>query len=269
MTDTKPRFLIEELPIAYLSSASLLKTLREAKNRRNSSARNPLLAFAHPLYAAGQLEESRGVRSIRSQAYRELLDIGLSELPETADEAREIARLLGAPEETEPLQLRDKASRDTVLRFNQEKRLADYQYLLFAMHGVMPGEVSRLTQSALILSDDFLTMGDVFGLELNAELVALSACNTGRGEQIRGEGVMGLTRAFMYAGAPSIAVTLWSVESLSAKTLSVGLFRHLKSGLAPAQALRESKLGMLHGEEGRDYQHPFYWAPFVMFGDGR
>jgi CHAT domain-containing protein len=123
-------------------------------------------------------------------------------------------------------------------------------------------------QSALILSDNFLKMADVFSLQLNAKLVELSACNTGMGKHVRGEGIMGLTRAFMYAGTPAIAVTLWSVESLSAKTLSIGMFRYLKEGYTPAQALRAIKVRMLRGEEGQDYNHPYYWAPYVVFGDG-
>jgi CHAT domain-containing protein len=263
-----PHYLIEDIPITYLSSASLLKTLREAKARRTISARYPLLAFAHPVYNVDTPQETATVRGLRTQAYRELLGGGLPELPETAEEAETVAELFNAPVETEPLQLRQDASRNNVFSLNTKKRLDDYQYLLFAMHGVLPGEVSRITQSALILSDDFLMMADVFSLQLNAKLVALSACNTGRGEQVRGEGVMGLTRAFMYAGTPAIAVTLWSVESLSAKTLSIGMFRYLKEGHTPAQALRAIKVRMLHGEEGQDYSHPYYWAPYVVFGDG-
>ena len=112
-------------------------------------------------------------------------------------------------------------------------------------------------------------MADVFGLQLNTKLVALSACNTGRGIPVNGEGVMGLTRAFMYAGTPAVAVTLWSVESRSARDLDIGFFRQLNAGLPPAQALQAIKVQMLRGELGESYRHPYYWAPFVVFGDGR
>jgi CHAT domain-containing protein len=263
-----PHYLIEDIPISYLSSASLLKTLREAKARRTTSTHYPVLAFAHPVYTLDIPQNTGTVRSLRSEAYRELLGGGIPELPETAEEAKTVAALLNAPEESDPVQLRWDASRTNVFAFNTNKHLDDYQYLLFAMHGVLPGEVSHLVQSALLLSDDFLTTADVFSLQLNAQLVVLSACNTGMGKQVRGEGVIGLTRAFMYAGTPTIAVTLWSVESLSAKTLSIGIFRHLKAGYVPAQALRAVKIRMLRGEEGQDYRRPYYWAPFVVFGDG-
>ena len=155
-----------------------------------------------------------------------------------------------------------------MFRFNTQERLDDYRYLLFSAHAILPGEVDHVTQSALVLSDNYLTTADVFGLQLNAKLVSLSACNTGRGMQVKGEGVRGLTRAFMYAGTPAVAVTIWSVESLSAKDLDIGFFRHLKDGLPPARALQAIKLQMLRGEEGKNYRHPYYWAPFVIFGDG-
>ena len=75
---------------------------------------------------------------------------------------------------------------------------------------------------------------------------------------MRSEGVMGLTRAFMYAGTPAIAVTLWSVESFSAKELNVGMFEYLNQGQSPVYALRSTKLRMLRGEKGEGYRHPYY-----------
>jgi tetratricopeptide (TPR) repeat protein len=262
------RYLIEDIPISYLSSASLLKTLREAQARRTATARYPLLAFAHPVYRIDTPQETGTIRGLRVQAYRELLGGGLPELPETAEEAKIIADLLNAPGESDPLQLRESASHVKVFELNSRERLDDYDYLLFAMHGVLPGEVNRVTQSALVFSDNFLTMADVFGLQLNAKLVSLSACNTGMGKQVKGEGVIGLTRAFMYAGTPTVAVTLWSVESLSARDLDIGFFRHLNEGMSPAQALQTIKVQMLRGEYNEKYRSPYYWAPFVVFGDG-
>ena len=262
----EPHYLIEDIPISYLSSTSLLKTLREAQARRSSTARYPLLAFADPAYRTSR--KGGSVRALRDRSYRDFFGGDFTELPETAGEARAIAELLEAPQESEPLQLRENAARAKVFELNAAERLDDYHYLLFAMHGVLPGDADRITQSALVLFDDYLTMADVFGLKLNARLVSLSACNTGRGTQVRGEGVMGLTRAFMYAGTPAVAVTLWSVESLSAKELDVGFFRFLNEGYSPARALQAIKLQMLRGEIGEEYHNPYYWAPFVIFGDG-
>ena len=175
-----------------------------------------------------------------------------------------------------PLQLRQNASRSNVLKLNAEQKLADYRYVVFSCHGVVPDVTNRVSQPALVLSQPdpaggagFLTMADTFDLRLDADLVTLSACNTGRGMEVRGEGVMGLTRSFMYAGTPAISVTLWSVESISAKTLSTGLYENLKAGRGRAEALREIKLRMIHGEEDENYRYPYFWAPLVLFGDGR
>jgi len=277
-----PHYLIEDIPISYLSSASLLKILRDAQARRHAPAQYPLLAFAHPVYRAasdatpnpGQ-EAQQGIAMdvLRTQAYQDLLRGSFRELPETAEEVAVIAQLLNAPETSDPLQLRERASRANVFAFNDTERLKDYQYVVFSTHGVLPGEINYVTQPALVLShpenNGYLTMADVFGLQLNAKLVALSACNTGSGEHIRGEGVMGLTRAFMYAGTPAVAVTLWSVESKSAKELDVGMFAHLQQGQSPINALRAIKLQMLRGEKRDKYTYPSYWAPFVLFGDGK
>lgn len=281
-----PRYLIEDHAVVYLSSASLLKTIRSAQKRRKERPKYPLLAFAHPVYENAVQTESKQksiqtkgvatVTSLRGGAYLDLMGGGFAELPETEAEAREIMAILKAPETSGPLQLRQNASRSTVLALNQSGKLDDYRYVVFSCHGILPGEIDRVTQPALVLSnpdpqsntDGFLTMADVFGIKLNADMVTLSACNTGRGKAEKGEGVRGLTRAFMYAGTPAISVTLWSVESQSAKQLSTGLYRNLKLGKNRSEALRQIKLRMIRGETGTLFQHPFFWAPVVIFGDG-
>lgn len=270
-----PHYLVEDHAIAYLSSASLLKTLREARARKQVRPPYPLLAFANPSYAKdskGQAEEG-SVRGLQTRAYKAILRGGFIDLPETEDEVRTIKEVLRAPEASNPLLVKEAASRSTVFSLNRAGKLAAYRYLVFACHGVLPGEVDRVVQPALVLShperDGYLTMGDVFGLQLNADLVSLSACNTGRGSEVKSEGVMGLTRAFMYSGSPAVSVTLWSIESQSAMELDVGLFRYLNQKHGRAAALQEIKLAMLRGEKGDKYRHPFFWAPLVVFGDGR
>ena len=261
-------FLLEDVSISYLSSASLLKTLENTRNRTADVTRYPLLVFAHPDYDALDARIEGATRSFQIQAVVSAFRGAIPELPETEAEARTIVALFQAPPKSHPLQLRRDASRANLLRMNADGRLDDYQYLLFSLHGLIPGEVSYVNQPALILSDDLVMMSDVFGLSLNADMIMLSACNTGRGKYQRGEGVMGLTRAFMYAGTPTTTVTLWSVHSMSAKALSVGLFQHLKQGYTPAHALRAIKLQMLKGEKGDPFKQPFHWAPFVIFGEG-
>jgi CHAT domain-containing protein len=112
-------------------------------------------------------------------------------------------------------------------------------------------------------------MGEIFGLKFNADLVTLSACNTGRGQLITGEGVIGLTRAFMYAGTPAVAMTLWSIESRSSQELTTCWFKRLKAQPhCLAEDLRQTKLELLNlkGTIKNFYRHPYFWSGWVVFG---
>jgi CHAT domain-containing protein len=216
-------------------------------------------------------------KELRSGAYLDVMGGSFAELPETEEAVGRIKTILKAPASSRPLQLRQNASRSKVLSLNQAGKLSEYRYVIFSCHGILPGEIDQISQPAIVLSNPdpttgsngFLTMADVFSLKLNAQLVTLSACNTGRGKIEKGQGVRGLTRAFMYAGTPAISVTLWSVESQSAMHLSAGLYSHLSKGKNKAEALRQIKLKMINGQTGELYRHPFFWAPVVIFGDGR
>ena len=290
------RYLVQDYSVAYLSSASLLKTLREARKGEKQKPPYPFLAFADPITekiqfpgesplksdGGGKPSVTKGASRINENptcVYLDLMGGSFPRLPDSAREAREIKKLFKAPDIPKPLHLRGDASRSKVFDLNRDGCLDDYRYILFSCHGILPNQVDRVTQPALVLSHPdpktkkagFLTMADVFSLKLNADLVTLSACNTGRGEVQKGEGVRGLTRAFMYAGTPAVAATLWSIVSSSTKALSIGLHKNLKAGKGRAEALREVKLRMIEGkgEVGWLYKHPFFWAPMVLFGEGR
>jgi CHAT domain-containing protein len=215
-------------------------------------------------------------------------EISIPRLPETADEAKSIAAILGG---RSALYLREKAQERTV----KTTDLSRARYLHFATHGFLGGEFLEVQaaqtrgkrgetgQPAIALTlvgnlqgeDGLLTMKEVIeDLELNAALVVLSACNTA-GETtsaLNGEGFAGLTRAFMYAGAKGLVVSHWSVESRSAQDLITELFRGLKSGKPPAAALaaaREkiAKGTLMTGNRAISTSHPYFWAPFVLVGD--
>jgi tetratricopeptide (TPR) repeat protein len=274
-----PHYLIEDHAVVYLSSASLLKVLRDTKAQRQIQPPKTFLAFANPAYplcdeesAERTIGRTSTVNQLRSKAYRDIMGaVCFPRLPETAEEANTIAALFQNSDSS--LYLGEQANHSTVLNLNQQGQMADYRYLLFAVHGLLPYEVQGLAQASLVLSNsemiEYLTMAEAFNLQLNADFINLSACNTGGGEQIKGEGIMGLTRAFMYAGTLAISVTLWSVESASAENLSIGIFANLKNGLTPAEAVRQIKLKMIAGHAKEPYyRHPFYWAPFVLYGNG-
>ncbi|MEO5367373.1 MAG: tetratricopeptide repeat protein [Magnetococcus sp. WYHC-3] len=272
----RPTYLVERHTLSYLSSASLLRVLRDADKRRAHMAPYPLLAVANPDFGSPApetaLAENLGPTHMMTR--QALLRLGgFDPLPDTEEEARSIARLLQAPASSRPLLLGREASVATLEDMNRQGVLDDYRHVVFATHGLLPGEVDALTQPALVLShpehEGLLTLEGVLGLRLNARLVSLSACQTGLGTHLEGEGIMGMTRAFMYAGTPAVAVTLWSVESRSAMALNVGFFDRLRHSGDAAEALGQIKRAMIAGTAGARYQEPYYWAPLVLFGDGR
>jgi CHAT domain-containing protein len=113
--------------------------------------------------------------------------------------------------------------------------------------------------------DGFLRLNDIYHLNLPIELVVLSACSTGRGKEIKGEGMIGLTRGFMYAGASSVMASLWKVDDAATAELMKGFYeRTLKDGMPSAAALRHAQLSMLKQKRWRT---PFYWAAFVLQGE--
>jgi tetratricopeptide (TPR) repeat protein/CHAT domain-containing protein len=288
----KPHYLLQDYAISYLSSASLLKTLRDAKQRRGTTQRQPLLAFADPVYPTQdcQLKDDSLLAQQVRDYYALLIDGGLDEKSECPkklpSEAQSIIKSLELKEDSEPpfLISGNDASRQTLLTMNSKGQLEDSKYVVFSTHGLVPNKITPLMQPALLLSHTtpleqekdengemvlkgFLTMSDVFRLKMNADLVMLSACNTGRGETIKGEGTIGLTRAFMYAGTPAVSITLWSIEALAAKKLNVAWFTRLKAGQPLADSLREAKLEML--DKSGYYPYPYAWAGVVVFGDGK
>ena len=128
-------------------------------------------------------------------------------------------------------------------------------------------------RSGIILSledsdkeDGILQIAEIMRLKFNADLVTLSACRTGLGKLISGEGVLGLTRAFLYAGARSVQASLWNVNDTATAELMTAFYRNLKRGLPKDEALRQAKLELLHGKQ-LSWRHPYFWASFVLTGE--
>lgn len=152
--------------------------------------------------------------------------------------------------------------------------LGQYRYLHFATHGLLDEIHPELSGIVLSLiseqgqpQDSFLKLHEIYNLKLSAELVVLSACQTGLGKQIKGEGMVGLTRGFMYAGAPRVVASLWKVQDDATAELMAQFYRGmLREGKRPAEALRAAQVGML---SRNNWQSPFYWAAFVLQGEWR
>ncbi len=255
-------WLANKYHFAYLPSLAALASERLYARARSGAA--GLVSFADPVFAG-----PKGATA-------------LPRLPETADEARAIAKALGGESR---LYLRADANEYAV----KNTRLDRTRYLHFATHGLLSGEFLSLggdasashPQPALALTmdgdlngeDGLLTMREVIeDLKLDSDLVVLSACNTA-GEPGRagtGEGFAGLTRAFMFAGAHGMVVSHWSVESLSAQDLITATFRHIAAGQEPMAALEAARRALRTETQtgSRPFvpAHPFFWAPFVYVG---
>ena len=283
---------------AYLPSLSAL-TSQRLFPKRAAASKLDLMAFADPTFAPDATHTMTGA-TVKALAQLNVGGFGraaggpvIPRLAETAEEANEIARVLGGKSQ---LYIGDAAQEKVA----KSADLRTARFVLFATHGFLGGEylnsdlplteggeVRRVArtqaQPALALTlvgdlkgeDGLLTMKEVIeDLELNAELVALSACNTAgeSGQANNGEGFAGLTRAFMYAGAKGLLVSHWSVDSLSTQALMTATFRNIKSGMGALPAVSDAQKQLLGGGYSRDGHyfsraHPFFWAAFVYVGD--
>ena len=182
------------------------------------------------------------------------------------EEAEGIASLV--PKQESLLALDFAASLTTA----QNPELEKYRILHFATHGFLNSKHPELSGLVFSLVDEkgrpqdgFLRFHQIYNLRLSAELVVLSGCRTALGKEIRGEGLMGLTRGFMYAGAPRVVASLWSVEDRATAELMKRFYKAmLVDGLRPAAALRAAQIE-LHAQSG--WEAPYYWAGFILQGD--
>src|SRR5262249_35108006 len=191
-------------------------------------------------------------------------------LPFTRQEANDIADLVPKNETLELLDFDANRNRAT----NPE--IGTYRYIHFASHGYINTEQPQLSAIILSLVDKdgkpqphggFLRTIDIFNLNLPAEMIVLSACETGLGKEVKGEGLVGFTRGFMYAGAPRVLVSLWSVsDQATAKLMERFYKRMLKKEMPPAAALRAAQKRML---DEKKWAAPYYWAAFVLQGEWR
>ncbi len=201
---------------------------------------------------------------------RSLTDVGVTfqRLPFTRQEGSRILSLV--PQSQSYSAFDFAANRATAL----SPQLDQYQIVHFATHGILNSKNPELSGVVLSMFDQqgqpangFLRLNDIFNLNLPAELVVLSACETGLGKDVKGEGLVGLTRGFMYAGAKRVVVSLWSVnDNATASLMTLYYQQMLGKGLNPVAALRAAQLAMLKTE---NWQAPYYWAAFTVQGEWR
>jgi len=286
-------WLTREIAVSQVPSVTALTALRSLPpgnaNRKN------FIGFGDPYFSPQQEKAAekqakptqlatRGVplnlRSAPKTAGVSSAELALlPRLPDTSTELKEIGKAIGASDGD--IYLHEQASVKQVMTTD----LSNRKVVMFATHGLVPGELNGLTQPALALSspdvtgdkdDGLLTMDKVMTLKLDADWVVLSACNTAAGEGAGSEAVSGLGRAFFFAGAKALLVSNWPVDSVASRTMMTDLFKSQQksTGTSKAELLRQAMLNQIDQggmKEGGNmkyaYSHPLFWAPFVVVGD--
>lgn len=282
-------YLIKSNEIVYAPSASVIAAIRAGTPAASSGG--AVLVIADPIFNADDARlkgmrvaqtsgESRGLGLALESAVKDVA--GSADVPSASSGHFRLARLLGTRAEAEEIAniARTGGAKPEVwidLGANEEnvqnRDVTSFRVVHIATHGLLNVERPQFTGVVLSLvgnttADGFLRTDEIFNLKMGAPLVMLSACETGLGKEKRGEGVIGLTRAFMYAGAPTVGVSLWSVADKSTAELMTDFYRrYLGTTHTPAAgAMREAQLAMIAGKK---HSAPFYWAPFVLVGEWR
>lgn len=290
ITDYRP--LIVDHEVVSLPSASTLAVMRKELNGRKLAPKT-IAILADPVFDAtdtrlkSELARKDAAKSIELVAQRRsFADAENEDLWKTTrdagltDNTLHLPRLPGTRREAEAIvSLVAKTNLKTALDFEANRatalsaELGQYRYIHFATHGSLNSQEPDLSGIVLSLVDQegkpqsgFLRGRDIYNLHLPAELIVLSGCQTGLGKEIRGEGIEGLTRSFMYAGAARVMVSLWAVNDESTARLMTQFYKDLLGTrqMNPAAALRTAQLAML---KDKQFSAPYYWAAFVLQGE--
>jgi CHAT domain-containing protein/Flp pilus assembly protein TadD len=246
--DGRPQYLLESLDVAYAPSASV----RTALPQRSPSTRPlDLLAYGDPPLPVPAAHRP----SVRAS--------GLAPLLHARREIEEVARLF--PEERRRVRLGAEASE----RAFKREDLSRFRRVHLATHGLIdsrePARSGLLLAAGAASEDGVLQSVEILRLPLQADLVVLSACGSGLGRLVRGEGLVGVTRSFLHAGAQSVIVSLWNIDDESTADLMKGFYSRLRDGAPADRALREAKRDLAASDRAA-YRFPYYWAPFVLIG---
>jgi len=273
-----PRYLIEEFTVSYSPSSTSLAFLPGTTQKKPADQKR-LLAFADPVFqpsAAASETRSKAGRHMESGllvmadeepglfSHYRTGELQLHALPFARTEVQNISGLF--PKGKSVIYIGAEANESTL----KNESLDRFDYIHFATHGLI--EESVPFRSGIVLSagegseeDGILQVNEILNLELNAEMVVLSACETALGKLYQGEGMEGISRAFIYAGASSMVVSLWNINDRSAAQLMTRFYDSLIKGSDKSMALQKAKLTMI--KAGNAYSHPYYWAPYIILGN--
>jgi CHAT domain-containing protein/tetratricopeptide (TPR) repeat protein len=232
-----PSYLLSQFSIIYAPSTTVLATVKREQAVASGTWEKEFIGFAPTEFRSANM------------------------LPSTVEEVKGIASQF--PSNKVTLRVRGSATKQAVRALKRKQ----YRYIHFATHGYIDSDNPRFCGLLFPDADDdhLLHTFEIFELDLDADLVTASACKTGLGKHMQGEGMMGLMRAFLYAGTPSVCVSLWNVADESTSHLMQNFYHFFVGGDADkAEALHLAKLEMIKDSQ---WAHPFYWAPFVLVGD--
>ena len=263
----EPVFLAQNFDVTYAPSASVLGLIKNRLSEDSTQTVQELLAFGNPLFVkniqTALMADSTDDVILRN-AYRQS-GFKLDPLPNSATEVEKISALF--PANQYAVYVHTAATEEQLKTMNLQR----FRKIHFATHALIEEEQPARSCIVLSLDDDpeedgFLQTNEIFNLKLNADLVVLSACQTGRGKLMHGEGIIGLSRAFFYAGAKSLVVTLWAVNDESTARFMEKFYQFMAAGNSQSRALKLAKEAFIQSRVRR-LRHPFYWAPFVLQGD--
>ena len=266
-------WLLRETAVNQIATAAAFRALRECRQRAKPAG--TFFGFGDPLFKSAAAPASAASRPWKPG--RGVIKVGqapdygaMAALPETRDEILAIAKALGA-DPAKDVRFGAQATRAAAMTTN----LSDRRVIAFATHGLRPGDLPGLSRPALAMAagapgeSPLLVLDDVLTIKLNADWIVLSACNTASGDGRAQEAFSGLARAFFFAGARSALATHWAVESLSAQQLVTRTFVHQAANrdATRAESLRHAQLEFIEGQAGAAFVHPFFWAPYALYGD--
>ena len=279
LKDQDGRYLVEKFDISYVQSYTILSLLQK---RQYDNYENNVLAIGNPNYESVSYSEIPYEEADFASVFRtgsveyKVKDIygtfGYSNWPSLPGSMNEINNIVSQIKGSKSITAFD-ANESNIKSLSAGGELLNYNIIHFATHGVIMPDIPDI--SALVLTqnadnmggeDGYLTVGEVSELKIEADLVNLSACETGLGKVYAGDGVVGLTSAFMEAGANGVCVSLWPVDDKSTSIFMGSFYGKIADGDSFHHALSEVKRDFIAGEYGEKYKSPYYWAPFVYYG---
>jgi CHAT domain-containing protein/tetratricopeptide (TPR) repeat protein len=303
LQSTNNEYLIEHHALSYAPSLSVLGEIakgRAQRSQRRSSSNSALLAFGNPSFKASahqmpgsnEIEASHDAQKLSTASGTLKPQSALADLPEAERQVRLLGALYGGARsrvytgaEAREDRLKNEAQNFRILHLATHSVLDDaspmYSHVLLTPSAGVPAHTNNGGPATLDGNgeDGLLEAWEIMQLNLQADMVVLSACETARGRVASGEGMIGLSWALFVAGSPTTVVSQWKVESASTTDLMLAFYGNLRAGSNPlnaqqrfalrsmskAEALRQASLTLLHTEK---YRHPFYWAGFIIIGDG-